>query len=71
MKSGACRCAAPLVSPAQTSRDGMVDIHALSLLRQIATGVEGENPYTDPDQAEEFVARTNCTSLAVFSSLTA
>ena len=27
--------------------------------------VEGENPYTDPDQAEEFVARTNCTSLAV------
>ncbi len=27
--------------------------------------VEGENPYTDPEQAEEFVARTNCTSLAV------
>lgn len=27
--------------------------------------VEGENPYTDPDQAEEFVARTHCTSLAV------
>jgi len=27
--------------------------------------VEGENPYTDPDQAEEFVARTGCTSLAV------
>lgn len=27
--------------------------------------VEGENPYTDPDEAEEFVARTNCTSLAV------
>ena len=27
--------------------------------------VEGENPYTDPDQAEEFAARTNCTSLAV------
>lgn len=27
--------------------------------------VEGENPYTDPDQAEEFVARTRCTSLAV------
>ena len=27
--------------------------------------VAGENPYTDPDQAEEFVARTGCTSLAV------
>ncbi len=27
--------------------------------------VEGENPYTDPDEAEEFVARTGCTSLAV------
>ena len=27
--------------------------------------VVGENPYTDPDQAEEFVARTGCTSLAV------
>ena len=27
--------------------------------------VEGENPYTDPDEAEEFVARTHCTSLAV------
>ena len=24
-----------------------------------------ENPYTDPDEAEEFVARTHCTSLAV------
>lgn len=27
--------------------------------------VEGESPYTDPDQAEEFVQRTQCTSLAV------
>lgn len=27
--------------------------------------VEGENPYTDPDQAKEFVERTGCTSLAV------
>ena len=27
--------------------------------------VEGENPYTDPDEAEEFDARTHCTSLAV------
>ncbi len=27
--------------------------------------VEGESPYTDPDEAEEFVARTGCTSLAV------
>ncbi len=27
--------------------------------------VEGENPYTDPDEAEEFVARTGCSSLAV------
>lgn len=27
--------------------------------------VEGENPYTDPDEAEEFVARTRCSSLAV------
>jgi len=27
--------------------------------------VEGENPYTDPDEAVEFVERTNCTSLAV------
>lgn len=27
--------------------------------------VEGENPYTDPDEAEEFVARTNCSSLAI------
>ena len=27
--------------------------------------VEGENPYTDPAEAEEFVARTHCTSLAV------
>ena len=27
--------------------------------------VEGENPYTDPDEAEGFVARTHCTSLAV------
>ena len=27
--------------------------------------VVGENPYTDPDEAEEFVARTHCTSLAV------
>ncbi|MCH3956391.1 MAG: class II fructose-bisphosphate aldolase, partial [Olsenella sp.] len=27
--------------------------------------VEGENPYTDPDEAVEFVARTRCTSLAV------
>lgn len=27
--------------------------------------VEGESPYTDPDQAEEFVARTGCSSLAV------
>ena len=27
--------------------------------------VEGESPYTDPDEAEEFVARTQCSSLAV------
>lgn len=27
--------------------------------------VEGENPFTDPAEAEEFVARTHCTSLAV------
>ena len=27
--------------------------------------VECENPYTDPDEAEEFVARTGCGSLAV------
>ena len=27
--------------------------------------VEGENPYTDPDEAVEFMARTQCTSLAV------
>lgn len=27
--------------------------------------VEGENPFTDPDEAEEFVARTQCSSLAV------
>ena len=27
--------------------------------------VEGENPYTDPDEAQEFVQQTNCTSLAV------
>lgn len=27
--------------------------------------VEGESPYTDPDEAEEFVARTGCSSLAV------
>ncbi|WP_298579724.1 class II fructose-bisphosphate aldolase [uncultured Olegusella sp.] len=27
--------------------------------------VAGENPYTDPYEAEEFVARTHCTSLAV------
>ncbi len=27
--------------------------------------VKGENPYTDPDEAEEFVARTGCGSLAV------
>ncbi len=27
--------------------------------------VEGESPYTDPNEAEEFVARTNCSSLAV------
>ena len=27
--------------------------------------VEGENPYTDPDEAEEFVARAGCGSLAV------
>lgn len=27
--------------------------------------VEGENPYTDPDQAAEFVERTGCTSLAI------
>ena len=27
--------------------------------------VAGENPYTDPDQAAEFVERTHCTSLAV------
>jgi tagatose 1,6-diphosphate aldolase GatY/KbaY len=27
--------------------------------------VKGENPYTDPDEAEEFVARTKCSSLAV------
>ncbi|QWT18246.1 class II fructose-bisphosphate aldolase [Collinsella sp. zg1085] len=27
--------------------------------------VEGENPYTDPDEAVEFVERTGCTSLAI------
>lgn len=27
--------------------------------------VEGENPYTDPDEAREFVERTGCTSLAI------
>ena len=27
--------------------------------------VKGENPYTDPDEAVEFVERTHCTSLAV------
>ena len=27
--------------------------------------VEGESPYTDPDEAEEYVARTGCTSLAI------
>ncbi len=27
--------------------------------------VEGESPYTDPDEAEEFVARTGCSSLAI------
>ena len=27
--------------------------------------VEGENPYTDPDEAKEFVERTGCTSLAI------
>ena len=27
--------------------------------------VEGENPYTDPDAAREFVERTGCTSLAI------
>ena len=27
--------------------------------------VEGESPYTDPDQAREFVERTGCSSLAV------
>lgn len=27
--------------------------------------VEGESPYTDPAEAEEFVARTHCSSLAV------
>lgn len=27
--------------------------------------VEGESPYTDPDEAKEFVERTNCSSLAV------
>ena len=27
--------------------------------------VAGESPYTDPDEAEEFVRRTGCTSLAV------
>ena len=27
--------------------------------------VEGENPYTDPEEAKEFVARTGCTSLAI------
>ncbi len=27
--------------------------------------VKGESPYTDPEQAKEFVARTGCTSLAV------
>ncbi|WP_058271167.1 class II fructose-bisphosphate aldolase [Olsenella massiliensis] len=27
--------------------------------------VEGENPYTDPDQAEEFIERTHASSLAV------
>lgn len=26
---------------------------------------EGQSPFTDPDEAEEFVARTGCTSLAV------
>lgn len=27
--------------------------------------VAGENPYTDPDEAREFVGRTGCTSLAI------
>ena len=27
--------------------------------------VEGESPYTDPDEAREFVERTGCTSLAI------
>ncbi len=27
--------------------------------------VEGENPYTDPEEAREFVERTGCTSLAI------
>lgn len=27
--------------------------------------VEGKSPYTDPDEAEEFVTRTGCSSLAV------
>lgn len=27
--------------------------------------VEGENPYTDPEEAREFVDRTGCTSLAI------
>lgn len=27
--------------------------------------VEGENPYTDPDEAAEFVERTHCSSLAI------
>ena len=27
--------------------------------------VEGESPYTDPEEAKEFVARTGCTSLAI------
>lgn len=27
--------------------------------------VEGENPYTDPEEAHEFVERTGCTSLAI------
>ena len=28
--------------------------------------VEGKSPYTDPDEAEEFVTRTGCSSLAVY-----
>ena len=31
----------------------------------VCPAVKGENPFTDPDEAQEFVARTQCSSLAV------